>query len=284
MTTCNQNYITRVIGVTRTFYWTITTGGEDVDLEGRDLTLMLVAGKGGETELEFTTEDNVLTFVWQGTDQTRCDTYSVVLWENYGEEGQRRVDIHNFVKLVPWVEGESGSYSDLTEETIDLGTANFTTRTGEVPDVVDNLESTSTTDALSANMGRVLNETKQDVIDDLDEIREGAALGATAVQTETDPVFTASAAAGIAASDIATWNAKQAALTFDTTPTSGSTNPVTSGGVYTAVSANTSAIQTNATNIATNASAITALTTRVTTLESTVGDINTILETINYGS
>lgn len=32
------------------------------------------------------------------------------------------------------------------------------------------------------------------------------------------------------------WNAKQAALTFDSAPTSGSSNPVTSGGVYTALS------------------------------------------------
>lgn len=31
------------------------------------------------------------------------------------------------------------------------------------------------------------------------------------------------------------WNAKQAALTFDTTPTAGSTNPVTSGGIKTAL-------------------------------------------------
>lgn len=29
-----------------------------------------------------------------------------------------------------------------------------------------------------------------------------------------------------------TWNGKQDALTFDTTPTQGSTNPVTSGGIY----------------------------------------------------
>lgn len=28
---------------------------------------------------------------------------------------------------------------------------------------------------------------------------------------------------------------KQAALTFDSSPTSGSTNPVTSGGIYTAI-------------------------------------------------
>lgn len=31
------------------------------------------------------------------------------------------------------------------------------------------------------------------------------------------------------------WNEKQAALTFDTTPVSGSTNPVTSGGIYNAI-------------------------------------------------
>ena len=31
-----------------------------------------------------------------------------------------------------------------------------------------------------------------------------------------------------------TWNGKQSALTFDSSPTSASTNPVTSGGVYTA--------------------------------------------------
>jgi hypothetical protein len=39
----------------------------------------------------------------------------------------------------------------------------------------------------------------------------------------------------VSASDITTWNNKQNALTFDTTPTNGSTNPVTSGGIYTYV-------------------------------------------------
>jgi len=38
---------------------------------------------------------------------------------------------------------------------------------------------------------------KQNTIDDLEDIRSGAALGATALQTETDPIFSASAAAGI---------------------------------------------------------------------------------------
>lgn len=52
--------------------------------------------------------------------------------------------------------------------------------------------------------------SKQDVIQDLADIRSGAALGATALQsfTETDPVFSASAAAGITSTDITNWNGK----------------------------------------------------------------------------
>ena len=103
---------------------------------------------------------------------------------------------------------------------------------------------------------------KQDTIDDLTVIRQGAAAGATAyqkpsggipksdlsssvqtsldkadsaIQTETDPVFSASPAAGITSSDISSWNAKQSALTFDSAPTASSTNPVTSGGVKAAL-------------------------------------------------
>lgn len=39
----------------------------------------------------------------------------------------------------------------------------------------------------------------------------------------------------VTASQILAWNNKQNALTFDSTPTQGSTNPVTSGGVYAAL-------------------------------------------------
>ena len=53
---------------------------------------------------------------------------------------------------------------------------------------------------------------KQAIIDDLDDIRSGAAAGATALQSETDPVFSASAAAGIKSTDITAWNSKQNAI------------------------------------------------------------------------
>lgn len=50
---------------------------------------------------------------------------------------------------------------------------------------------------------------KQNIIEDLDTIREGAAAGATALQTESDPIFTTSPAHGIQNTDISNWNGKQ---------------------------------------------------------------------------
>ena len=53
---------------------------------------------------------------------------------------------------------------------------------------------------------------KQNTISDLADIRAGAAAGATALQSETDPVFSASAAAGITSTNISNWNGKQNAI------------------------------------------------------------------------
>lgn len=49
----------------------------------------------------------------------------------------------------------------------------------------------------------------------------------------------------ITAAERTAWNAKQSALDFDDTPTSGSTNPVTSGGIKTAIDGVQSTLQTN---------------------------------------
>ena len=100
---------------------------------------------------------------------------------------------------------------------------------------------------------------KQNTIQDLSIIRSGANAGATAYQkpvngipktdlandvqtslgkadtalqsyTESDPTVPSHVKA-IATTDISTWNGKQNALTFDSTPTAGSNNPVTSAGI-----------------------------------------------------
>lgn len=187
MSNCTNNFIKRVIGVTRTFKWTITTNGAAVPLVADDLTLQLVPPRGEAVSLPFDVDDNIVSFTWQGEDQHIIGCYSLILWANFGEENQRRVDIHNFVELIPWSDRQSGEYSDLIEETIELETADF----GENIMVVDNLNSTSATDALSANMGRQLNATKQDVISDLATIRSGAAAGAAVKEwAKNDPLIT----------------------------------------------------------------------------------------------
>lgn len=74
------------------------------------------------------------------------------------------------------------SFKTINNEPI-VGNGNITiTGSGTSVTVEDKLNSTNTTTALSANQGRILNETKQDIIQDLDSIRQGATLGATALQ------------------------------------------------------------------------------------------------------
>ena len=71
--------------------------------------------------------------------------------------------------------------------------------------------------------GIPLNDLSQDVKDVIEN--------AGSLKEESDPIFTASPAHGITSSDITNWNSKQNALTFDSTPTAGSNNPVTSAGI-----------------------------------------------------
>jgi len=70
------------------------------------------------------------------------------------------------------------------------------------------LSAYSTTAQMNTAIAAHHDSSKQDTIADLATIRSGAAAGATALQTETDPVFAASAAHGISAGDISNWNGK----------------------------------------------------------------------------
>ena len=191
MMNCNDTYIKRVIGVTRTFSWTITTNGEAQSLEGRDLTLVLIHPRGQWEELDFTTAGNVVSFTWQGKDQKELGRYGLILYENYGKSNQLRVDIHKFLELIPWSDRQSGTYADLTETNTNLGSEEIS---GETV-VVDNLNSTNPSFALSANMGRVLNETKMPANATLADIP-----GDSTHRTVTDAQMTS-------------WSSKQSPLT-----------------------------------------------------------------------
>lgn len=122
-----------------------------------------------------------------------------------------------------------------TESTVsDWG---FTKNVGTVTGVTMNNEALEVNNGI-VDLGTVITEHqdisgKQDVIENLDTIIAGAALGATALQsyTETEPQFNASAAKDITTEDVNAWNNKQNLLTFDEQPMEDSDNPVKSKGI-----------------------------------------------------
>ena len=81
--------------------------------------------------------------------------------------------------------------------------------------------------------------------------------------SETDPVFSASPAASITASNISSWNAKQDALTFDSIPTENSDNLVKSGPLYTVLT-NTELVV---------ATAINDLNERILSVDSSISEV-----------
>ena len=92
MMNCNDTYIKRVVGVTRTFSWTITTNGEAQSLVSRDLTLVLVRPRGQMEQMEFTTAGNVVSFTWQGKDQKELGRYGLILYENFGKPNGKYIE------------------------------------------------------------------------------------------------------------------------------------------------------------------------------------------------
>lgn len=87
--------------------WPILTNGEAISLAGRDLKLIIIDPKGGETELPFTFEGNILTTTFYGKDHKYCGTHGLTLWENYGKIGMTAVDKTKAVRLVANTELET---------------------------------------------------------------------------------------------------------------------------------------------------------------------------------
>jgi len=92
--------IKKRIGKDLTFDWTITTNGQPLSLEGRDLTIILSNPGGDRIVLPFTCNGNTVSFRYYGKDQKRLGVYSLTLWENYGNVGQTAVDKVKAFELV----------------------------------------------------------------------------------------------------------------------------------------------------------------------------------------
>ena len=99
-----------------------------------------------------------------------------------------------------------------------------------VPDSLSDLAADSTHRTVTDTEKTTWNN-KQAAISDLSDIRSGAALGATALQSETDPVFSSSVAAGISDTDITNWNNKTSNIGTITGITMNGSSKGTSGVV-----------------------------------------------------
>lgn len=132
----------------------------------------------------------------------------------------------------------SGDYNDLANKpTIPNTTSQLTNDSGfiTISDIPEGAAASTSTPLMdgTAAVGTELafargdhrhpsDTSKQDVISDLATIRSGAALGATALQSfiETDPIFSASPAAGITSEQISSWDDKAAESTANMVSTS----------------------------------------------------------------
>jgi hypothetical protein len=107
--------------------WKVLTNGQDVSLEGRNITLVMTTPLGREKVLEHDVEGSVVVAHLLGKTLMHLGDYTLTLWENRGEEGQTAVDAVNAFELVKYttMEGGSSSCSNLEEETVDLDVADM---------------------------------------------------------------------------------------------------------------------------------------------------------------
>lgn len=101
--------------------WPILTNGAPASLDGRDLRLFIKSQYNVAQEIvAFTTEENVVSFTYPGTEQQMLGAYKLTLWENYGKPGQTAVDCCDAFQLVPCTCDEGDEDSGLRTETVDL--------------------------------------------------------------------------------------------------------------------------------------------------------------------
>lgn len=86
------------IGTDITIEWPITIDGEEQDLSQLDLTVYVIHNRF-KKEMEFTTENNTLTFTFYGIDQVALGTYDLELVMNEGKHEQVILDAKNAFKL-----------------------------------------------------------------------------------------------------------------------------------------------------------------------------------------
>lgn len=164
-------------------------GREEYNLEGKELVLQLQSPYRTENITDFTVRGNIIEWTYWGKDQKSLGSYSLILIENPDKKGMVTVDKVSAFVLVEHTEDETGNDEcAVTIQTVSLESesAIISGMGGGGGPVDDELNPDSKNAISNRAVTRALetfDKTKQDTIEDLETIREGASKGATALQS-----------------------------------------------------------------------------------------------------
>lgn len=180
-------------GNDRRFNWSIHVEGtgDPYDLSGKSLQLWMIHPLSKIQITDFAIQGNVISWSFLGKDQKYAGTYVALLVENNDQPGMHTLDIRNAVTLVDhsWqvpcqgedlVDGIEDESIELSSE-IDINASPSVT----LEAIVEALGYTPVGPDTIAELIQAI-ALKQDAINDIDTIRRGAELGATALQQHQD--------------------------------------------------------------------------------------------------
>lgn len=110
------------IGNTLQVRWRVKHNGQAESLEGLDLSLVMTTPSGQKQAMAFAVSDtNLVTVNYEGKDQQHLGNYRLDLFENRGENNQRRIDsTPAFVLVAHTAEAHRESDPNLEVYTVDL--------------------------------------------------------------------------------------------------------------------------------------------------------------------
>lgn len=104
-----------------TVRWRVTTAGEAAPLTGRDFAVVITDPTGRKKSVGFAiTDNNLITFIFAGKDQTQLGKHTASLLENAGKDGSSALDAVDFVQLVRYT-----SMEDFTSDNDNLEVASI---------------------------------------------------------------------------------------------------------------------------------------------------------------
>lgn len=171
---------------------------KEYSLEGKELVLRLQNPYRTENLTDFTVRANVIEWTYLGKDQKSLGPYTLILVENQGKEGMVTIDKVNAFTLVAHTEDETGNDEEAvkiqtlrleSEAVIKGGVGSIDTELNrDSENAIANKAVTLAFDDVAQSLTK-LNDAlsdKQATISDLEDIRQGAAAGATALQSVPD--------------------------------------------------------------------------------------------------